>query len=341
MSKRFYVKDLEEKQNLDEIFLVVEKGSGITVRGSQFLRFKLQDKTGDIEAKRWDASDAEISKINEGDYISVSARVTSYKESLQLEIQSFSKCGENIDPADFMKCSSRDPKEMAAELDNYIKAITNPQLCKLMTYFFDNKDFATKFKQAPAARSIHHDYIGGLLEHTLEVAKTSEALSSVYPCVDKDLLMVGAILHDMGKIEEFVWEARIEYTLAGNLVGHLVQGAMMVRTAAESIEGFDPLLSIAVQHMILAHHGQKEWGSPKRPKSVEALILHFADNISAQVYQFQSEINQSQQKGEKGLFTKKNRLLERAIFKGVPYEEVIAEEAALLTDDKDYDPFDD
>ena len=340
MSKRIYVKDLTDKQNLEDIFLVAEKGSGITVRGSQFLRFKLQDKTGDIEAKRWDASDAEIMKINEGDYILAAAKVTTYKEVLQLDIQSFRKWGEEIDPADFMKCSNRDLNEMMTELNDYIKGISSPQLNKIMDYFFSDNNFVTKFKFAPAARSIHHDYIGGLLEHTLEVAKTAQALASVYPNIDKDLLMVGAILHDMGKIEEFTWETRIEYTLAGNLIGHLVSGAMMIRTAAETLEGFDPLLSIAIQHMILSHHGEKEWGSPKRPKSVEAMVLHYADNISAKVYQFQNEINQSEQKGEKGLLTKKNKLLDRPIFKGVPYEEASTGESSLFVDDADYDPFD-
>ncbi len=185
------------------------------------------------------------------------------------------------------------------------------------------------------------------MEHTLNVMKTCASLADLYPQVDRDLLLTGAALHDIGKVEEYVWDGAIDFSDAGHLVGHIVSGAMMVKEAADKIPGFDPVLNLALQHMILAHHGSKEFGSPKQPKSIEAMMLNHADDLDAKVAIYADAIKDSDGNGETGLFTKKHFILERPIFKGVPAPvEITALEKSdnedhldIFAVDSPYDPF--
>ncbi|MEN6358172.1 MAG: HD domain-containing protein [Armatimonadota bacterium] len=350
--KKLYVVNLREGARIEEVFLVVTKSVASTRTGSQFLKMTLADKTGTVDSVKWDATESEIARISEDDYVQVQAAVKSYNDHPQLVIESFQRWGEAIDPSDFLRSSQRDPDKMMTELTAILEQVTNPKLRTLLDGFFSNSEYAVKFRQAPAAKKIHHAYIGGLLEHTLNVVRTCAALSDLYPNTDRELLLTAAALHDIGKIDEYLWSSSIKFSDAGHLVGHVVGGAMMVKEAADKIDGFDPTMSLALQHMILSHHGEKEWGSPKQPKSIEAVMLHTADDLDAKLAIFDEAIHNSD---NGGLFTERHFLLDRPIFKGLPsctglLEDTGQPEEAVLPNgdaadmesfaaDVDYDPF--
>lgn len=343
--KRFYVGNLREGVKIEDVFLVASKSIATTRNGSTYLRMRLADKTGEIEAVKWEITETETARLSEDDYIFVSATASTYRDSLQLTIDSFRKTDDDIDPADFLRCSTRDIEQMMTELRELLQNISNPHLKHLLRLFLEDDDFAIKFRQAPAAKTNHHACVGGLLEHTLSVTKMCVELAELYPQLDRDLLLTGAALHDIGKIEEFNWAGSIKYSEAGVLVGHLVGGAMMVKQAADKIDGFDPLLSTALQHLILSHHGLREYGSPKLPKSIEALALHCADDLDAKIAMFEQAIEESDGNGDNGLFTKRHFLLGHSIFKGHRRQDKDqeqksnAEEIDLDLFTADYDPF--
>ena len=349
MAKKYFVNQLQKDDRIEDVFFVASKTDGTTYKGSTYLRMKLADKTGEIEAVRWDASPIEVSKAVEGEYLLVKGTINLYKESLQVVVDSLQKWGESVDPADFIPCSPFEMETMQNELLAILDTVKSPMLKKLSDSFFKDKEFFQKFSKAPAASRMHHAYISGLLEHTLSVTKNSVALSDLYNQIDRDLLITGAALHDIGKVEEFEWLSSIKYSDSGNLVGHLVGGAMMSKEAADKIEGFDPMLNLAVQHMILAHHGKLEYGSPKTPKSLEAQMLNFADDMDAKVFMYDQAIKGSLEKGESGSFTKKHYGLDMSVFKGVPryeessFDDTDATEASngLLFPADDYNPYED
>ena len=350
--KKLYISNLHEGARIEDVFLVVSKSVANTRTGSQFLKITLADKTGTVDCVKWDATESEISRIGEDDYVMVQAAVKSYNDHPQLVIESFQKWGEAVDPGDFLRSTKRDIDEMMTELMSILEQVKNPHLRALLDSFLTAGENAAKFRQAPAAKTLHHAFIGGLLEHTLNVVRLCSALADLYPQIDRELLLTAAALHDIGKMDEYLWSSSIKFSDAGNLVGHIVGGAMAVKEAAEKIEGFDPMMSLALQHMILAHHGTKEYGSPKLPKSIEAMVLHEADNLDAQIAIFEEAIHKSD---SDGLFTERHKMLDRPIFKGLRTEnlfdkiekpEVVlpdGESADLesYTADIDYDPFED
>lgn len=344
--KRYYIADFQEGAKVEDVFLIASKSVGSTRSGSPFLKVKLGDKTGTIDAVKWDATETELGSLREQDFVLVHGAVRAYNGDLQLTLDTLRKYSDHIDPTDFLPASPRDPEEMFTELRALLKQIANPHLNSVLTAFFGDKAFAERFGKAPAATKIHHAYIGGLLEHTLNVVNNCIALAGLYSAADRDLLVTAAALHDVGKVEEFEWSVAIKYSDAGHLVGHVVGGAMMVKKAADAIKDFDPILNLALQHAILAHHGMKEYGSPKQPKSIEAMILHAADDLDAKVAMYQNAVAESDRNGDLGLFTKRHFILDRPMFKGVPVQkkEKPAEPGELLFDADlfaadDYDPF--
>lgn len=315
--KKVFVANLREGARIEDVFLVAAKSVASTRAGSPFLRVKLADKTGEIDAIKWEISESEVSRLREDDYVLVHGSVRTYNDSLQVCVDSFTRYGEPVDPADFIASSGRDPKEMMSEFRTLIERVSDPHLRGLLDSFFEDEEFARKFQQAPAAARNHHAYVGGLLEHTINVLKTCAALIDLYPQANRDLVITGAALHDVGKVDEFVWSGSIKYSEEGNLIGHVVGGAMMVRQAIGAMDGFDPMMALTLQHMILAHHGRLEHGSPKLPQCFEALLLHHADDLDAQVSMFEKAIQESDEAGSGGLFTKRHHLLDRPIFKGL------------------------
>ena len=344
--KKTFVTNLREGARVEDVFLVASKTVAATRNGAPFLRLRLGDKTGEVDAVKWDASESEIARITEDEYVLIQGAVSIYRDNPQITLESIQKYSEAVDPSDFLRCTPQDPEKMFSELNDILRQIKNPHLSRLLSTIFAREDFARVFCEAPAAKSVHHAYIGGLLEHTLNVVRTCVALADLYPQIDRDLLLTSATLHDVGKMEEYTWVGSVKISDAGHLVGHIVSGTMLVKEVADTVDGFDPMLSLALQHMILAHHGFKEFGSPKLPKSIEAVMLHMADDLDAKVAMFGQAIDESQ---NNSLFTKKHFLLDRPIFKGLPkIEEEVEHIETLANDDPDlglfavdadYDPF--
>jgi 3'-5' exoribonuclease len=283
MDKHINVKDLHEHvgQEVLGFYLVAEKELR-EGKGGHYLRLRLQDKSGSINGNIWSNAQQEAQNFDEGDIIKIKAMVTSYKGQTQLSIQK-TRFADNSEYQieDFLNRSKRDPDELAETLFKFIDSVTNPHLNALLKSIFEDKEFFTKFIAAPAAKSWHHNYIHGLIEHIVSVAGLCEFLAQRYP-VDHDLMISGAILHDVAKVMEYSNETKIDFTDIGRLIGHLSLSDQLICEKAKGINGFPPELLLNLRHLILAHHGEYEKASVRLPQTLEALVLHLADNLDAQ-----------------------------------------------------------
>ena len=255
--------------------------------GKTYYSLVLQDKTGTLDAKVWDLSNA-IAHFEAMDFIKVDGQITVYNNSLQMNVRRIQKAQEGTyDESEYMPYTKYNVEEMYTELLGFINSVKNEYLSKLLKSFFvDDENFVKRFKKHSAAKAVHHNFIGGLLQHTLAVTKMCDFLASSYDIINRDLLITASICHDIGKLHELSKFPENDYTDEGNLLGHIVMGAMMVRDKANEIEGFPPLLQSELEHCILAHHGELEYGSPKKPQLVEAVALSFADNTDAKMESF-------------------------------------------------------
>lgn len=279
-----YIESFREGEGINDIYLVRAKKSDVTKTGKPYDKLVLADKTGSVDAMIWDPSSAGIDDFDTLDYICINAVVNSYQGANQLNIKRARKCSEGeYDPADYLPVSERNIDEMWTELTAHIDGVKNPYLKQLLDAFFGDEDFAKKFKKSSAAKAVHHGFVGGLLEHTLSVTNMCEYYTKAYPMLNRDLLISVAILHDIGKTRELSDFPQNDYTDEGQLMGHIVIGAHMVMEKMDDIEGFPEKLYSEVTHCILAHHGEYEFGSPKKPALMEAVALHFADNTDAKM----------------------------------------------------------
>ncbi len=279
-----YIESFREGEGINDIYLVRSKKSDVTKTGKPYDKLVLADKTGSVDAMIWDPSSAGIDDFDTLDYICINAVVNSYQGANQLNIKRARKCSEGeYDPADYLPVSERNIDEMWTELTAHIDGVKNPYLKQLLDAFFGDEDFAKKFKKSSAAKAVHHGFVGGLLEHTLSVTNMCEYYTKAYPMLSRDLLISVAILHDIGKTRELSDFPQNDYTDEGQLMGHIVIGAHMVMEKMDDIEGFPEKLYSEVTHCILAHHGEYEFGSPKKPALMEAVALHFADNTDAKM----------------------------------------------------------
>lgn len=278
-----YIKDYKEGDRVFDIYLCKHKQSAVTKNGKSYDNVILQDKTGTLDAKVWDPHNPGIGEFDSLDYIEVYGEVTSFQNSLQVNVKRIRKCQEGeYAPADYLPVSSKDIEKMYGELLGYINEIENPHLKELMESFFvKDKDFIKAFKQSSAAKTVHHGFVGGLLEHTLGVAKLCGYYCTAYPLLKKDLLISAAICHDIGKVKELSLFPENDYTDDGQLLGHIIIGVEMADEAIRSIDGFPPKLASELKHCIIAHHGELEFGSPKKPALAEALALNHADCTDA------------------------------------------------------------
>lgn len=282
-----YIESLREGERISEVYLCKYKQSALTKSGKPYDNVILQDKTGTIDAKIWDPGSVGIEEFDSLDYVAVTGDITSFQGNLQLSIKRLRKVGEGeYDPKDYLPVSSKDIDGMYAELMGIIGTVKNPYLSTLLHNFFDDKEFAARFKFHSAAKSVHHGFVGGLLEHTLSVAKNCDYFSTNYPFLNRDLLITAAIFHDVGKLRELSVFPENDYTDEGQLLGHIMIGAEWVGEEIRKIDGFPVVLGNELKHCILAHHGELEYGSPKKPALVEALALSFADNIDAKMETF-------------------------------------------------------
>lgn len=280
-----YIETLREGEHIQEIYLCKQKTSAMTKTGKEYENVILQDKTGALDAKIWDPRSMGIDDFEALDYVEVSGDVSVFNGQMQLSIKRARKVSEGeYDPKDYLPVTEKDMDEMMKELTAYIMKVDNPYykqlLCKM---FVDNAKFSEAFKKHSAAKSVHHGFIGGLLEHTLSVTKLCDFYTKQYPMLNKDLLITAAICHDIGKVYELSVFPMNDYTDQGQLLGHIVMGSEMVSDVARTIEGFPVKQLTELKHCILAHHGELEYGSPKKPALMEALALNFADNTDAKM----------------------------------------------------------
>ena len=300
------------------MFLVGEKKVGLSSsNGAPYVHITLKDRTGAIKAVKWDADLEAFADINQGDYVVAEGLVTIYKDNQQIRLDSCRKYSGATDREDFLPQTSKNIDEMLASVLELARSVKQPQLKALLDRFFDDQAFLEQFKTAPAAVSVHHAFIGGLLEHTLSVAQTCDLVSAQYPELDRDMLVAGALLHDIGKIEEIGWTHSIEYTDAGHFVGHVVSGAMKVESAISNIPDFDRELKMKFVHLMLSHHGKREYGAPVLPGTREAIALHYIEDMDAKLKMFEEALAD----GGKERWTTHHSRFERRLYRGAPDEE--------------------
>lgn len=279
-----YIESLREGERINEIYLCKVKQAAMTKAGKPYDNVILQDKTGTLDAKIWDPGSVGIDEFEALDYVAVTGDVTSFQGNLQLSIKRARKVKEGeYEPKDYLPCTEKDVDEMFTEIMEYIDSVKNPYLNQLLHKFFDNQTFVERFKFHSAAKSVHHGFVGGLLEHTVSVTRNCNYFAQNYPFLNRDLLLTASIFHDIGKLKELSSFPANDYTDAGQLLGHIMIGAEWVGEAIRTIDGFPATLANELKHCILAHHGELEYGSPKKPALVEALALSFADNIDAKM----------------------------------------------------------
>lgn len=297
-----FIKELREGDMISSIYLCKDKKTLQTKAGKNYYSMQLHDKTGSVDGKVWDLSNG-IEHFDSMDYIQVDAQVTSFQGALQLNIRRIRKAAEGeYDPADYMPCSKRNMDEMYDELVSVIHTVKEPHLLKLLQMvFIEDTDFVRAFKIHSAAKTMHHNFAGGLLEHSLSVAKLCEFYTQRYPIINHDLLITAALCHDIGKMTEISSFPENDYTDEGQLIGHIVAGTIMLDEKMKKIDGFPVKLANELKHCILSHHGELEYGSPKKPALIEAVALAFADNTDAKLEAFIELLDGNHEEGEEWL----------------------------------------
>ena len=287
-----FIESLNDGENVSEIYFVKSKTSAVTKNGKPYDNLIVQDRTGTMDAKIWSPNSAGIDDFEALDYVEITASVQVFNGAKQLNVSRVRKCREGeYDEANYMPVSDKDIDKMYAELSELIKSVKTIHYRMLLEDFFEkDEEFIRQFKKSSAAKSVHHNFIGGLLEHTLSVAKLCNYLASAYDILNRDLLISAAILHDIAKVKEFSEFPMNDYTDDGQLLGHIVMGYEMVSERIEDIPGFPKKQASELKHCILAHHGELEFGSPKKPALIEAVALSFADNTDAKIETFKEDI---------------------------------------------------
>lgn len=302
------IKDYKEGDRVFDIYLCKHKQSAVTKNGKSYENVILQDKSGTIDAKIWDPNNAGIGEFETLDYIEVYGEVTSFQGALQVSVKRVRLCKEGeYNPSDYLPVSKKDIEEMYGQLLKYVENVENTYLKKLLQLFFvEDEIFIKAFKQSSAAKTVHHGFVGGLLEHTVSVANLCDYYCKSYPVLKRDLLIAAALFHDIGKTRELSLFPQNDYTDDGQLLGHIVIGSEMLGEKIKNIAGFPVNLERELKHCILSHHGEFEFGSPKKPALVEAVALNFADNTDAKLQTFTEALENTTETGWMGF----NRLFE-------------------------------
>lgn len=314
--KKAFIKDLKEKDHVESSFLVTKKESGVSKAGKAYLALRLMDSTGELEARVWDDAEEASKLFSKDDVAEVRGYAVAYQGGLQINVSSIwaAKEGE-YSMRDFLPSSRRPPEEMLAELDCVVSAVKDRHIRALLQSIFSDDEMRWRFMTAPAAKAMHHPYLGGLIEHVLSICGLVEKVAAHYgEAVNKDLLTAGAILHDIGKTTELSYARSFDYTDEGRLIGHITIGVEIIERHARGIDGFPQELSMFLKHMVLSHHGQLEFGSPKRPKTLEALILSFLDDMDAKVNSVLA-LREDARESAPG-WSPFQRIFERYIYKG-------------------------
>ena len=312
--KKQFIADIKAGDGVDDIFVLSEKILSQKRDGDNFLNVTISDKTGTLKGVVWDNVNQIATGITSGDFAYVNGSVSEYKGALQVVIKKMEPFPpDRVDPSDFLPQTSRNIEDMFERLVKRANSITTDYLKALINAFFNDREFVNKFKTAPAAKKMHHAYIGGLLEHTVSMASLADKIAGHYGGVNRDLLLTGAILHDIGKIDEFDYQSKIDYSDKGRLLNHIVIGIKMVDDKLSGIHNFPEDQMLLLKHMIVSHHGTREFGSPEPPKTIEAVLLNYIDEIDSKVNAVRDFIA-SEDPDE--IWTSYHRLLERHFYKG-------------------------
>jgi 3'-5' exoribonuclease len=315
--KQIYVNQIQPGENVDDIFVLSEKTLARKKDGGQYLTLVLNDKTGNIKGVAWDQVDMIKENAAKGDFVRVQGTVSEYRGALQMVVKNMEVVAPNaVNTMDFLATTPRNIEKMIVQLNDIAVTIQTVYLKELLNRFFADAQWLEKFKKAPAAKMMHHAYIGGLLEHTLSLAVLVDRVAGHYSGIDRDLLMTGAILHDIGKIEEFEYAVRIDYSDAGRLVNHIVIGLEMIGEKIKEVENFPETAALLLKHLIVSHHGSREFGSPEPPKTLEGLLLNYLDEIDSKINGIRDFMESQETQDPDGNWTAYHKPMERYFFKG-------------------------
>ena len=313
--KKVFVEQIRERDVIESPFLVRDKTLAMAKNGKPYMTVKLVDRSGEIEGRIWDRVDEFDALFDRDDFIVVHGKASTYLNKKQLVVQNLRRIAEaEIDLADYMPVSPRSSEEMLAELQALVTSLRDPSLRALAESFFNDAELLRAFATAPAAKSMHHAYIGGLLEHSLAIAALVDSITPRYPTLNRDLLVLGALLHDIGKIGELSYVRSFDYTDEGKLIGHIVLGVEMIDERIRSLPDFPRETAMLVKHLILSHHGQYDYGSPKRPKTLEAIVLNFLDDLDSKINGVSAHIDREAE--SPSAWTSHHRLYDRYFYKG-------------------------
>jgi 3'-5' exoribonuclease len=311
--KSQYVEELKAGQSVKEVFVLGKKIVKDKKDGGFYAILEFSDRTGTIDGISWEGDS--LGEVSAGDFVFITGNVTEYSGRLQVVVNSISLVEESdVDAGDFLPSYSGDISEVMKELQVFRANVRDGNLRKLLDSFFDDNEFMILFRLAPAAKRVHHAYLGGLAVHTLSVLRLLKSIQSVYDFLNTDLLITAGILHDIGKVEEYTYKRSINISDRGRLLGHIVIGSEMVTERLKHITNFPKDLRLKVLHMILSHHGEKEWGSPKQPLFPEALVLHYADNLDSKMEMMMQLY--SRHRGQNKQWSDYHPFLEREIYLG-------------------------
>lgn len=320
-SSRRFISTLADGESIEEVYLLADKQLRSNRNAALYLLAELRDKSGMISARMWNVTEEQAAHVNPGDFVVVRGKVQLYQGALQMIISQIQSVpSERLDPNDFVKQSERDLGQLTARLRELVQSIDEPALRTLIDCFLIDEPLMTAYTTAPAGMKAHHAYRGGLLEHVVNMLEIANRISDLLPGVDRNLLLAGIFLHDIGKTRELAFETGCSYTDEGQLLGHLTIGVEMLAAKiaeAEKLTGetFPKELTLRLKHLILSHHGTYEFGSPKLPMTPEAIALHHIDNLDAKVHEFCRDI--ADDPNQQASFTPFNARLDRKLFKGV------------------------
>jgi 3'-5' exoribonuclease len=319
MARRF-INTLSDGETIEEVFLLTDKQLRANRNAALYLLIELRDKTGAISARMWNVAEEAVAHINAGDYVHVKGKVQLYQGALQMIVSHVQPVpAERLDPTDFVKQSQRDVGQLTARLREILQSINEPHLRALVDCFLIDEPLMTAFTTAPAGMKAHHAFQGGLVEHVVNMLEIGNRIADLLAGVDRNLLLAGIFLHDLGKVRELNFASGCTYTDEGQLIGHLVIAVEMLSAKiaqAEKLMGepFPPETALRLKHLILSHHGTYEFGSPKLPMTPEAIAVHYIDNLDAKVHEFSRDI--ADDPNQLTSFTPFNARLDRKLFKG-------------------------
>jgi 3'-5' exoribonuclease len=321
--KDIFIADLAkfEDQTVVGFFSASMKSLRDKKDGGKYLALILMDRTGSMEARMWDEAAEASPGFEQGDVVKVKALVCRYNERLQMKLERIRAAQDGeYDPVDFLPQTTKDIDALWAELNGYVDSFSDPHLKALLRAFLDDPEIAAAYRHAPAAKAMHHAWLGGLLEHVVSLMGVCELAAKHYPEVHRDLLLTGAVLHDIGKLQELAWKKSFDYTMQGQLLGHISIGYGMIEKKLETLPDFPPRLRVLVQHMVLSHHGKYEFGSPKLPMTPEAILLHYLDDMDAKMQTMRSEFGRAAIAGrDSAQMTEWVRSLERPLLETAGY----------------------